>query len=185
MARHTNCQYIYNKERAAMAPKAKPRYATFQKNALKIAHFYCKSISWEGWVASLRRRRTVRYFYYFTMLHASFSFLAFDQFGGSGIIFSLFLFSVSFSCGRILGGVEEVVLKPQKPPAHFYLILFFFPKKISKTGQPDQFYYTYIIPWFLLGLLVFFFLYLPSLAYFEGEYVIALYSDPDIVPPFV
>ena len=31
-------------------------------------------MSWEGWVASLRRRRTVRYFIYFAMLHASCSF---------------------------------------------------------------------------------------------------------------
>ena len=53
---------------------AKPQYATFQKIALKIAHFYCRTMSWEAWVASLRRRRTVRYFFSFAMLRASFSF---------------------------------------------------------------------------------------------------------------
>ena len=41
---------------------AKPRYATFQKKMRRRV------------AASLRRRRTVRYFFIFVVLHASFSF---------------------------------------------------------------------------------------------------------------
>ena len=54
--------------------QAKPRYATFQKNALKIVHFYRQTMSREWCDAGLRRRRTVRYFFPFAMLRASFSF---------------------------------------------------------------------------------------------------------------
>ena len=65
-------KYIYkrNGDHGTQRFLAKPRYATFLNFALKIAHFYCQTLSWEGWVASLRRRRTVRYFLSFAMLHA-------------------------------------------------------------------------------------------------------------------
>ena len=56
---------------------AKPRYATFPKSTLKIAHFYSQTMS--GEVAILRRRRTVRYFFSFAMMHASFSFERFPS----------------------------------------------------------------------------------------------------------
>ena len=64
---------IYKKNRQSWQRfLAKPRYATFQKIVLKIAHFTAKLC--HGWLAILRRRRTVRYFFAFAMLHASFSF---------------------------------------------------------------------------------------------------------------
>ena len=64
------------KKRCPWHPKV-PGEATVRnisKIALKIALFYSQTMSWEGWVASLRRRRTVRYFFPFAMLHVSFSF---------------------------------------------------------------------------------------------------------------
>ena len=53
---------------------AKPQYATFPKNTLKIALFLQPNYVMARVVASLRRRRTVRYFFSFAMMHASFSF---------------------------------------------------------------------------------------------------------------
>ena len=57
---------------------AKPRYATFLKNALTIApFFYSQTMSWKGCNASLRRRRMVRYF--FLCPYPSFSLLIASQ----------------------------------------------------------------------------------------------------------
>ena len=68
---------FFYKRNGGMSPKGSKRsHGTqhFKKNALKIVHFYRQTMSREWCDAGLRRRRTVRYFFPFAVLRASFSF---------------------------------------------------------------------------------------------------------------
>ena len=107
---------------------AKPRYAIFQKNALKIAHYYSQTMSKGRVVVSLRRRRTVRYFFLSPCCMLPFP-SAFDQLSRSGCDGSL----CSLLCEQ-----RSSSRRPPKKKSGFPNFFFFFWGVIFQKNHPPQ-----------------------------------------------
>ena len=62
---HVDFQYIYKKRRGHVTQRflAKPRCATLRILRINLGFFFTAKLCHEGWNASLRRRRTVHYFF--------------------------------------------------------------------------------------------------------------------------
>ena len=99
--------------------------------------------------ASLRRRRTVRYFFIFAVLHASFSFGVWpieSRSGCDGVTLFMRPFLVT------LRGSCEVPKKTDFFPQDLSFFFFIWPDRVlvkacCKLGQADRVLPHYIIPW--------------------------------------